>query len=145
MPKSFPIFLICFASFCLGLKPPSDAIIKLEESNCYGKCPSFVISISKNRQAIYTGRKNVEKIGTFTRKLDGQEYKDLLNAFEASRFFEFKDQYTSKITDLPTTYITFNFKNHSKTITDYYGAPQSLKKLENLVERVANAGDWVKK
>ena len=42
------------------------------------------------------------------------------------------NEYTEKITDLPTTYIQIK----EKKIKDYYGAPKKLKDLEKLIEEI---------
>jgi hypothetical protein len=42
------------------------------------------------------------------------------------------DEYSEKITDLPTTYIQIK----EKKIKDYFGAPKKLKDLETLIEEI---------
>ena len=47
-------------------------------------------------------------------------------------FDNLKNEYSERITDLPTTYIMIN----NKKIKDYYGAPTELKDLEKLIEKI---------
>ena len=42
------------------------------------------------------------------------------------------NEYTEPITDLPTTFITIN----NKKIRDYFGAPETLKELEDLIDQM---------
>lgn len=61
--------------------------------------------------------------------------------FEKADFFNFKDEYTSRITDLPTTYIGFIDKGKTKIVRDYHGAPQLLSDLEAKLEIIANSDE----
>jgi len=45
-------------------------------------------------------------------------------------FLILKKEYTSNITDLPSTIVTFSINGQEKKIVDYYGAPDKLKELE---------------
>jgi len=119
-------------------------VITLQKTMCYGKCPVYTITIHGNGQSVYVGKKNVDKIGKYEKRLEKVEATNLIKAFEEANFFDFQDEYTAKITDLPTTYITFSSKGKTKKIRDYYGAPEELKKLEKLVEDIANSEGWTK-
>ena len=119
-----------------------NTLIKLQKTRCYGKCPVYTITIHGNGQAIYFGKENVGKIGKYEKKLEQTEIGNLIKAFEDANFFEFKDEYTAKITDRPTTYITYTVNEKTKRIRDYYGAPAELKKLEKMVEVIANSEGW---
>ena len=111
---------------------------------CRGKCPVYTITIYGDGRAVYAGKKNVDKIGPYEKKLEKSQITELVKAFNDANFFEFKDEYTSKITDLPTTYTTFTTNDKTKQIRDYYGAPEELKKLEKMVEDIANSEGWKK-
>ena len=58
-------------------------------------------------------------------------------AFEEAGFWDLNDEYTSQVTDLPTTWTTLVLGEKTKTIKDYYGAPEELKSLEALIEAIA--------
>ena len=49
------------------------------------------------------------------------------------------------ITDLPSTYISFTHKGQTKKIRDYYGAPDKLTELEDLLNKIALKKDGWKK
>lgn len=119
-------------------------IIKLQKTMCYGKCPVYTITIYGDMRAEYAGKKNVDKIGKYEKKLEKSEVDNLIKAFEDADFFEFKDEYTAKVTDMPTTYVTYTVNEKTKRIRDYFGAPEELKKLEKMVENIANSEGWIK-
>jgi hypothetical protein len=137
-------FLFSVYSLCIQVPGVHTSVVKLEAGSCYGKCPVYTVEVFSDRKSVYTGIKNVEKIGTYQRTLSIKDYNTLIKAFHQSHFFDFKDKYTSKETDYPTLYLTYQEKDKTKTIVDYRGAPENLKKLEALVQKIVNTGIWVK-
>ncbi|MBX9850224.1 MAG: hypothetical protein K2X86_00525 [Cytophagaceae bacterium] len=114
-----------------------SSVIIMEKTECYGYCPVYSITIDGTGKVIYEGKKHVKKVGKFERQLSGKEISTIFSAFEHSDFFKLQNEYTAGVSDMPTVYVTFEHQGQKKKITDYYGAPESLKKLEELVEKVA--------
>lgn len=114
----------------------------MTKTACYGKCPVYKITIQGNGKAIFEGQKNVDKIGKYEKLFSKEEIENLIKKFEEVKFFEFKDEYSAKVTDLPTTYLEFTHKGQTKKIKDYYDAPTELKNLEKMIESIANSSGW---
>ena len=106
--------------------------ISLEKTACFGTCPVFKIKIFKNGKGIFEGKKFVKKTGLINFKLSQKEIQKILVKAENIKFSEMLDEYSEKITDLPTTYIQIK----EKKIKDYFGAPKKLKDLETLIEEI---------
>jgi hypothetical protein len=106
--------------------------ISLEKTACFGTCPVFKIKIFKNGKGIFEGKKCVKKTGLIDFKLSQKEIQKILVKAENIKFSEMLDEYSEKITDLPTTYIQIK----EKKIKDYFGAPKKLKDLETLIEEI---------
>ncbi len=83
-------------------------------------------------------------MGEFTAIVPEERYNALLEQFKNANFFAFEKAYRAAVSDLPTTYLFFSHEGKSKKIMDYYGAPESLKTLENLVADLVNELEWVK-
>jgi hypothetical protein len=124
---------------------PNIAILTLEKTVCRGLCPVYSLSIFENGFVKYVGKKNVEKIGSFEKTLSNAEIQSLKTAFNKADIFSYKDEYTAKVTDLPTTFISYTQNGRTKRIRDYYGAPDSLKQLEDLLVAVAESQKGWKK
>lgn len=132
--------------FCIGLllscKTQKDynnkgiAFLTLEKTSCKGQCPIFSLAIFEDGNVTYTGIKNVDRIGKYRKTISRSSVRDLKKTFVNSDFFSFDNEYTSKITDLPTTYISFTDKGQTKRIRDYSGAPQKIKDLEKVIEKI---------
>ena len=84
--------------------------ISLEKTACFGTCPVFKIKIFKNGKGIFEGKKFVKKTGLINFKLSQKEIQKILVKAENIKFSEMLDEYSEKITDLPTTYIQIKEK-----------------------------------
>jgi hypothetical protein len=119
--------------------------ILMSKGECYGYCPVYSIVINGTGKVQFEGKKNVKKQGKFEKQLTEKEISKIFNEFECANFFDFHSEYTAEITDLPTTYLTFEHRDFKKQVMDYYNAPEELKKLEKLVEDIAtNEAGWKK-
>ncbi len=120
-------------------------MIELKKDPCFGVCPVYSFKVDGKGKASFEGTRNVAKQGQWTRQLSPAATNLLFSAFEKSEFSAFQDEYTAQVTDLPTTWVTYNNGSISKTIKDYYGSPEALKNLEKLVETIAEEDtEWVK-
>jgi hypothetical protein len=142
------IIVLVLSAFLSSCKSPASlhkfekSQIVMKKTECYGTCPVYKITLLGTGKAMYEGIKHVKKVGKFEKQLSAQETEKIFTAFEASNFTDFKEIYTEPVTDVSTTFITFVHRGFSKTIEDYYNAPQELKKLEKMVEEVANSEGW---
>lgn len=135
--KFYLLVLILFISSCFNftkqkeLQSP-EKIISLEKTACFGRCPVFKIIIYNNGECLYNGIKFVKKSGEYNLKINEREVDGILSQAKEIGFDNLKNEYSERITDLPTTYIMIN----NKKIKDYYGAPTELKDLEKLIEKI---------
>jgi len=126
---------------CDSKKYNATSSIKMKKDPCFGFCPVYIFTIDGTGSATFNGERNVDKEGNWTRTLSPEETSALFQAFGNAKFWDFEEEYTDSMTDLPTTWITFSHQGQTKTIKDYYGAPEALKNLEKMVEDIAESGE----
>lgn len=150
--KKITILLLAIVMILFACKTQSKTqsktdsiIITLAKKSGRGISPEYSLQIYNSGKVIFEGIKNTEKIGKYQKQLDKKAIKTLKKTFIDAKFFDFEDEYTSRILDLPTTYISFSENNKTKKIRDYHNAPKELKKLEKLIENIAEEEDnWIK-
>ena len=119
-------------------------MIMMEKTACMGACPTYVFNIYPDGTATYRGTKNVNNIGNYTAKLSVDQLQQIQTTFRDADFFKFADVYSANMTDLPTTFIYYHNGRENLKITDYYGAPETLKTLEKAVETFISTIVWKK-
>lgn len=109
-----------------------NPIIYLERTICYGTCPAYRIEIYNDETGWYDGKRFVKRIGKIPFSVKKQDISNIIQKAEELNFFDMKNEYTERVSDLPTTYI----KIKNKKIIDYYGAPKELKNLEKFIDDI---------
>ena len=124
------LFLACANQFKSTNLSKIQEIILLQKTACFGNCPEYKITIFNNGDVKYNGIRNVDVIGKRSLSINKKEIRKIISYAKKINFFIMQDEYTEKITDLPTTYIQIN----NKKVTDYMGAPIQLKNIEDMIE-----------
>ena len=143
--KCFNAILMILVSFfiysCSGPKTitEEDLLIEQKRTPCYGSCKVYTLRIDKNGKGLFEGIENVDNIGRFSFSLKQDELVEIENAFLQVDFYQLKNIYDAQVSDLPTTYITYNKDGRRKKIMDYYGSPEELRTLENRIETLVLA------
>ena len=139
------LLLLSFTISCKPQKlPPEELIISLEKTPCLGTCEVYKLEIFSSGLTKFSGLSNHRMIGNYTGYIKPEELNKIIMQFRNNNFFDFKDQYTGKMKDLPTTYLYFKDQSREKTIQDYFDAPKQLKELEQVVENLIPILQWKK-
>jgi hypothetical protein len=119
-------------------------IISLERSTCLGTCPAYIFKAYPDGSMTYTGKEYAKLVGEFTAMISKEELANLKTLFDEADYFSFANVYSANITDLPTTYLYYDNGEQNAKVTDYFGAPDSLKKLEKDIDTFIATIDWQK-
>lgn len=108
-------------------------------------CPAYSIVIVNDGTVTYEGVRSVKATGKRIFTIPAAQVKELFADFERIRFFELQDKYTEKrlpdgsvrtVDHSNGTTITFKVGNKTKSVFNFYGAPEELdalqKKLDNI-------------
>jgi hypothetical protein len=87
----------------------------------------------------------VKAKGIRTKRISVADFQKLVGKVDEIGFFRLATAYPAEKTlmDLPSTFITVTRGDVSKRIEDYMDAPNRLRELEQLINRVANVSSWV--
>lgn len=118
-------------------------IVSMKKTDCRGKCPVFQLEILKSGLVYYKGIKNVEPIGVYTKTLSKNEMNYIVKIFKSTNFYQFKDEYDLKATDLPSTYLSYNENgNQAKTIKARQEIPEKISFLIGEIDKMVVSGKW---
>jgi hypothetical protein len=115
---------------------------KKELSNC----PAYSIVIANDGMVIYEGIMGVKARGKRTFVIPTEQVKELVADFERIKFFDLQDKYTEKrlsdgsvrtIDHSNGTTITLKIGNKTKSVYNFYGAPEELTALQEKLDDIS--------
>jgi hypothetical protein len=135
---------------------PSDTVIALMRTTCYGGCPAYSLTISADGKVLYRGREHVKRKGEVESRISQEKLKELVAAFKEIDYFDLKDKYLNGKEDCPkwwvdmpyaATSLTLNGKK--KTVNHYSGCigsaeVEKLRRLEEKIDEAVNVDQWIK-
>ena len=135
----------------LGVKVSSDSTIvenpvaiSFEQTACYGTCPIHKMIIYKDGTSFYAAERHTKITGAFTYNFSSTEIEEILNKAKGLKFFEAEKEYTSPITDLPTTIIYMQYGSKKHKVTAYTNYPENIQLLIEYLYDVTQTTKWVK-
>jgi Domain of unknown function (DUF6438) len=109
-------------------------------------CPAYSIVIADNGTVTYEGISSVKERGKRTFTISLEQVKQLIADFEGIKFFELQEKYTEKqlsngvirtVDHSNGTTITFKVGNKTKSVYNFYGAPQELEALQKKLDAIS--------
>lgn len=123
----------------------SKTTIVYEETACFGECPIYTMTLDgATMNAIYKGKANTTKIGTYSKLISNDEYSKFMEAMEKANFTKLNDEYMGLAPDFPIRIITLIKDGKTKTVKNRSDAPPELGVLEQVFKRFANTDGWKK-
>lgn len=132
---------------------PQRVRITLERTSCLGECPVYRLVIESDGRVVFEGFRHVRVVGHAEGRIDVEKVEQLLAEFRRIDYWSLEDAYpVARVrdgggwvggTDLPTTVTSITLPGRSKSVRNFSGAPQSLRRLETLIDEVVNVKRWV--
>ncbi len=114
----------------------------LKKSACFGKCPTYKLTINQGGYATFEGVANTNNLGIHGKQISEDQFKVLEEAFENSNFETYPTKFQSQIADLPSNTIGFHNGESYKEISGKEERPEQVMQLQFLLEKIADSGNW---
>lgn len=134
-----------------------DIVITMKQENhcgCIGCCSIYSVKISGDGTVEYEGIAAVSVTGKQVYSIQIDQVKELVTEFYKADFFSLKDKYTSKdngngtattIDHAAPITTSLTVKGRTKSVYDFFGAPEKLKELEKKIYEVSGVSLYVKR
>lgn len=130
-----------------ALRANSSVTITLFRSVCFGRCPSYTVTVGSNG-IIFDGHCFVAAEGKHTDRADPDGVRDLARKFIEADFYSMEDRYEACVTDVSTTSLSISIDGDEKRVIDHVGhlvgMPAVIRKLEKEVDLFARTARWIK-
>ena len=132
---------------------PAAPAVTLERTPCFGTCPVYTVTISRDGKVEFDGTRHVADSGHATATIPAERVDSLLSELDAAGYFGFAEAYVMDspacgiyATDSPTVITSAMRDGETKTVRHDRGcsaAPPVLSHLEQRIDEVAETGKWV--
>lgn len=118
---------------------PEDAtkLANYSKSACYGDCPVYNVAFTTDGKMVYTGKRNVDKIGIFEQQLTKEEYSKLVKFLRKAKLDQYQNMYDEDIADGAITRLTYYSDNEVQQIATKFTYPGDLKSVMDELEVLA--------
>ncbi len=130
-------------------------------SGCYGRCPAFSITVTRNA-VWFEGHSNVRVKGKHQAKLSGQQFESLVHAWYDGGFYRMRDNYCEvtcrdgtvvTISDIPKSSIKIATPVFTKKVFECFATidnrpgtpkpPEQYFELARQIRELAEAQNWL--
>jgi len=117
--------------------------IKIMTSPCFGTCPTFELTITKNRQAILNAKQYNRLTGIYKSVMDDKIFSDLVGLLSYINIDSLKNNYQIGWTDNPSIDIQILYNGLTKKVHDYgLEGTFGLKRLYEVLYKIKATQDW---
>lgn len=121
---------------------PDSLFFSMSRTPCFGQCPTYQVQVLGDGRATYVGSGNVARLGSFSGKLSQAQMLALLAEAQEQGFFKMDAEYDEPVTDLPSTFITFQAFGMRKQVKGRVGMPSGLRALRDHAEALLDEVQW---
>jgi hypothetical protein len=131
-------------------------VISMKQENhcgCVACCPTYSVSISGDGTVTYEGIAFVNAIGKQVYSISIDQVKELITEFYKVDFFSLKDKYTYidngdgtqvMIDHAPPVTTSITIKGKTKSVYNFFGAPEKLKGLQKKIYEISQVDVYVR-
>lgn len=129
--------------------PPVDTIIprnffaSIERSPCFGKCPTYKMTIYSDGFVEFEGIRNTEMIGNYTTTISQKKVQNFVSEANAIGFMELKDSYDGAISDVPSATIVLVQDGVRKEVYRRFDYPKRILIFEKCFDNLIQTERWV--
>lgn len=139
-------FLLLTAQQCgQDYRYSADTQVEISKTACFGQCPVYSFTLRGDGSATYNGKRFVDLEGAYQRTFAADTVNAVFEELVEADLYQYKDEYTEQVTDLPTTYLRFQHEGREKQIKLYYGFPQELEDIADRLQELAFTDGWSKR
>lgn len=117
--------------------------VRLFRSACFGTCPVYEVTVSEDGDVTWKSLAYVAATGVRRSHIDPRTARALIQQFLDPKFWALCGNYSSGITDNPTTEIEVHIGGRSKTVSNYANsAPSWVDTFEKSIDAAADTHLW---
>ena len=127
--------------------PSPDTTVQIDHTECYGRCPSYTLTLHGDGRVDYNGNNYVDVTGAHSFTIPPADVAALIERLRAQDIWSMAGNWASSATDGAYHTITLTVGGQTRVITDYMGydvgMPQAVSEAEADIDRTGHAAGWI--
>jgi len=119
--------------------------VKMNRTACFGRCPVYSVEIYPTGLVRYSGQYFTDHQGVYETNIGKTKAQNLMKQFEKYRVDTCKNQYESRIADLPGIVFNIKYGKTNKRINNAHFGPDFLRTLAANVDSLSQVNSHWKK
>lgn len=125
-------------------KPAIHKLFTIHQGPCFGRCPVYEIYLTSDSILHLEGKNFMNYIGFYAKKLNPEQYEDILSAYHAIKTDSLAERYDAEIADIASVSFYFfdEFNVLKKKIVTQGNTPDPLSLLADKIRPHINQLGW---
>lgn len=103
--------------------------VSIERTPCFGRCPAYILSVHRNGEVTYIGKKDAKFNGTFQSHVNPKKVRSIFQKYQNQKLAPLKDRYFDKVRDNSKLHVEIQYNRSRKYILNAQAGPLFLQKL----------------
>lgn len=116
--------------------------ISIERTACFGTCPIYTLTVDSSGLLDFYGKRFTEMNGNWSNHIDKTEVDDFFNWIENENLNQYKNNYPSDYTDLPSVILTYTTIENVKVIQITGNRPARVDTVVNKIDLFIKRANW---
>jgi (2Fe-2S) ferredoxin len=116
--------------------------ISLQKTACFGTCPQYTFTLNGKGEMEFNGKMFTKMDGIWTSQLDQNQINEIFTEIGDDKLMDLADEYPSNYSDLPSSIITYNNGEKTKTIRVEGTHPAVLDVVIKKLELKIDSASW---
>jgi len=121
-----------------------EKIFSYSKSPCFGRCPTYGITLLNNGTLKYNGKAHAKKLGTYETQLSEADMKYVKNELKKIDMVALSKRPPDNVADGSSTHFVYEVPNPSLAVSWMGGLPTDLVEIINWLEKINREAQWTK-
>lgn len=137
-------FVSCHSAKNSFKKATNNTYISIEQTACFGECPTYKLTINGNGSALLDARRFMDSIGVFEAKVNSDTLCVIFSAAQKCKWETYDEEYISGYSDMPATIIQYSNNQRDTFTVRFEGkrAPLQLLLIAEGLKSIKGAAKW---
>lgn len=140
----FACFGACKTTTIVEEVEQMEKVFSYSKSPCFGRCPTYGITLLNDGTLKYNGKAHAKKLGTYETRLSDEDMRYIKNELKNIDMIALSNLPPELVVDGSNTHFVYEVPDPSLSVSWMGGIPKDLVELVNWLEKINRTATWTK-